>query len=118
MRCKSSVANSKKNFNNKSNNHQIYLNSCQNNLHLFNNSWNQSGSNMTLILRTIISFNKLWNKDKVILTVTKFMVNLVKKDKILLEDYCKEITLFSITITGKYQSLPYGKVYSITYCFT
>jgi len=44
------------------------------------------------------------------------MVNLVKKDKILLEDYCKEITFLSIT--DKYQNLPYGKVYSITYCFT
>ena len=51
------------------------------------------------------------------LTVTKSMVNLDKKGKILLVGYCKEITLILI-VTNKYQTLLYGKVYSIIYYFT
>ena len=51
------------------------------------------------------------------LIVTKFTVNLDKKGKILLEGYCKEITL-TLIVTNKYQTLLYGKVYSIIYCST
>lgn len=51
------------------------------------------------------------------LTVTKSMVNLDKKGKILLVGYCKETTSMLI-VTNKYQTLLCGKVYSIIYYFT